>query len=72
MLTEMVLMEPTLQQAMQSLQPLERLSDLRRLNVGQLRQIAELVVNQHRTLSQNATEAPSEVLADATEAVVKK
>jgi len=50
MLTEVVIMEPTVRQAMQSLQPLTALGNLRRLSVAELREAASFVSHRRHAL----------------------
>ncbi len=65
MLTEMTLMQPKLQQAMESLQPLVQLTDLRRLGAVDLRQVANVV--RERYLASTSTLDGTEIVADAAE-----
>lgn len=71
MLTEMVMMQPALKQAMDSLQPLAELSDLRRLDVKELRKVANVITTRHTAITQGFDEAPAEVVADANDSTVK-
>ena len=71
MLTEMVMMQPALKQAIDSLQPLAELSDLRRLDVKELRKVANVITTRHTAISQGYGEAPAEVVADANDTTVK-
>ena len=65
MLTDMTLMQPKLQQAMESLQPLVQLTDLRRLGAVDLREVASVV--RERYLTTTTTSEATEIVADAAE-----
>jgi len=67
MITEVVMMEPTVRQAMQSLEPLTALGNLRRLSVAELREAASFVSHRRHALAAEivAAEEPDEVVADA-------
>ena len=67
MMTEVVIMEPMVRQAMQSLQPLTALGNLRRLSVAELRVAANIVSHRRHALVTEILDAeePNEVVADA-------
>ncbi len=67
MMTEVVIMEPTVRQAMQILQPLTALGNLRRLSVAELRASANIVSHRRHALATEFVDAeePDEVVADA-------
>lgn len=56
MLTEMVMMKPALMQAMDSLQPLAELSNLRRLGVDELRRVASVIATRHSAVAHSIVE----------------
>ena len=63
MLTEMSLMQPQLEQAVKCLQPLNQLTDLRRLGVEDLRRVANVV--RERYLAATANIPPTQIVAEA-------
>jgi hypothetical protein len=67
LLTETIMIEPAVQQAMRGLEPLKELADLRRLNVRELRQVVGLIWDRREALaeSQDHVGEPSEVVANA-------
>lgn len=65
MLTEMSLMQPQLDQAVQSLQPLRQLTDLRRLGIEDLRRVASVV--RERYLAATIDLKPTQIVAEAGE-----
>lgn len=64
-LTEMSLLQPRLDQAAQCLKPLTQLTDLRRLGVGDLQRVAEVVRQRYLTVA-SQVQAPA-IVADASE-----
>ncbi len=67
MMTEIVIMEPTVRQAMQILQPLSALGNLRRLSIAELRESANILSHRRHALATEFVDAeePDEVVADA-------
>lgn len=65
MLAEMTLMRPQLQQAVECLQPMLELTDLRRLSVSNLRSVASMV--RERYLEATIDQGAREIVADASE-----
>ncbi len=65
MLSEIALMQPALQQALDSLQPLSELADLRRLGVHELRRVAMNIETRDRALAHSSVNEPLNETIDA-------
>ncbi len=67
MMTEIVILEPTVERAVRGLRPITELGNLRHMSVGELRQAAQTIFNgRNSTLADDAElDSPSEIVADA-------
>ena len=72
-LNDVIMMEPTVQHAMRSLQPLTELGNLRRMDLNELRQAASIITDRHQAVLARAADTgePREIVADATGPVTK-
>lgn len=69
LLTEMTMMKPALKQAMDSLQPITELAQLRRLGIHELRRVANVISTRHSAIAHSVAE-PVDPMPEPSPAVI--
>ena len=70
-LTELILLQTTIDQALEVVEPISELGDLRRLDTGEIREAARMILDQRRARHARNAEADTVELIDAAEEVAE-